>query len=75
MNAMQQGQRVVLFDSEGATIHGRVHEAGAEVALVSVIGAPMWLHQAPTADLHPVCGVCPDCRHLNERPQCMGAAG
>lgn len=67
------GQRVVLFDSTGETAHARVNAAGPDVSLVALVGAAMWLHRIPTADLHPVCGVCPDCRALNERPSCMVA--
>lgn len=70
------GQRVVFtFGSEHDELHARVQgltvdRAGNPAAVLSVIGNPFHAHVEPLASLRAVCGTCPDCRALNQRPRC-----
>lgn len=69
----QIGQRVHFQLGAGEWLYGTVWEltlrADEVCAWLLVPGGNF--HCEPVANLHRVCGVCPDCRALNQRPGCM----
>ena len=70
------GQRVTFtFGAEHDELHARIERltvdrAGEQAAVLSIIGNPFHAHLEPLAGLRAVCGTCPDCRALNQRPRC-----
>lgn len=74
LRPIQVGQRVA-FVVGGEWHYAHVHALGLgrdgmPVASLRMAGAA-WLHVEALEDLHAVCGECPDCRALNQRPRCV----
>lgn len=73
--AIAPGSRVI-FRYGGQWLHGRAGELSTDAegrpALWVTPGA-VWWHLAGLDDVRRVCGRCPDCRALNDRPACAVA--
>lgn len=73
---VEVGQRVTFRYGE-VTMHGFVVELARRPAddlagaWVRVIGFSAWVHFCPLDEVQTVCGICPDCLRMNDKPGCL----